>query len=81
MMKRKKLTKTEAVRLQRHLRSIKHLTEVYKAFFRWCIEKPFHANEIKQRKYLRKNREKLLADIEKYKIDTGTHKKIYEPDK
>lgn len=81
MMKRKKLTKTEAVRLQKHLRSIKRLTEVYKAFYRFCIEKPFHANEIKQRKYLRKNREKLLADIEKYKIDTGTHKKFYEPDK
>ncbi len=80
-MKRKKLTKTEAVRLQKHLRSIKRLTEVYKAFFRFCIEKPFHANEIKQRKYLRKNREKLLADIEKYKINTETHKKIYEPDK
>ena len=80
-MKRKKLTKTEAVRLQKHLRSIKRLTEVYKAFYRFCIEKPFHANEIKQRKYLRKNREKLLADIEKYKIDTGTHKKFYEPDK
>ena len=80
-MKRKKLTKIEKIRLQRHLRSIKHLTEVYKAFFRWCIEKPFHANEIKQRKYLRKNREKLLADIEKYKIDTETHKKNYEPDK
>lgn len=80
-MKRKQLTKIEKIRLQRHLRSIKHLTEVYKAFFRWCIEKPFHANEIKQRKYLRKNREKLLADIEKYKIDVETHKKIYEPDK
>lgn len=80
-MKRKKLTKIEKIRLQRHLRSIKHLTEVYKAFFCWCIEKPFHANEIKQRKYLRKNREKLLADIEKYKIDVETHKKIYEPDK
>lgn len=80
-MKRKKLTKIEKIRLQRHLRSIKRLTEVYKAFFRWCIEKPFHANEIKQRKYLRKNREKLLAEIEKYKIDVETHKKIYEPDK
>lgn len=80
-MKRKQLTKIEKIRLQRHLRSIKHLTEVYKAFFRWCVEKPFHANEIKQRKYLRKNREKLLADIEKYKIDVETHKKIFEPDK
>lgn len=80
-MKKKQLTKIEKIRLQRHLRSIKHLTEVYKAFFRWCIEKPFHANEIKQRKYLRKNREKLLAEIEKYKIDVETHKKIYEPDK
>ena len=80
-MKRKQLTKIEKIRLQKHLRSIKHLTEVYKAFFRWCIEKPFHANEIKQRKYLRKNREKLLADIEKYKIDAGTHKKNYELDK
>lgn len=80
-MKRKQLTKIEKIRLQRHLRSIKHLTEVYKAFFRWCIEKPFHACEIKQRKYLRKNREKLLADIEKYKIDTGTHKNIFNMDK
>ena len=80
-MKRKKLTKIEAVRLQKHLRSIKRLTEVYKAFYRFCIEKPFHANEIKQRKYLRKNREKLLADIEKYKIDTGTHKNIFNMDK